>query len=223
MIHREAISIEDYTDEFDVPYLAEFAETFRKYVAKSGVRNRFCLDMPIYFPGELKPVPIFLNQKGTDSYACQAGNYKVTYNCNLSDLKSQVLKGFQFTREWDDEIGNVYFYGIHISAKIFCQLDIDLSFKKIVTGVYRISDNGSLRNMISDDASIPDLCGTYDVEFDGENFEIVLPNISTKYSMRRFFDYIQFICRILEQLPARWLFLFSPCSDFESQHVRFDF
>ena len=190
MIHRESISIEDYTNEFEVPYLAEFAETFRKYVVKSGVRNRFCLDMPIYFPGALNPVPIFLNQKGADSYSCQAGNQKLMYSCNSPDLKSEVLKGFQFTREWDDEIGNVYFYGIHISAKIFCQLDIDLSFKKIVTGVYRISDNGVLDHS----ADISALCKSYGLEDFGDQYAVTLPNINSKYSIRSFFDFVQFLC-----------------------------
>ena len=194
MVHREVISIEDYTNEFEIPYLAEFADTFRKYVVKSGVKSCFCLDMPVYLPGQLKPAQIMIQRKGTNLYACQAGALKVLFECDNADLKSEVLKGFQFTREWDDEFGEVYFYGIHVNAKIFCQMDIDLSFKKIVTGVYRISDTGSLRHEISDLSAISDLCATYDVEFDGENFEIVLPNISTRYSMRRFFDYIQFVC-----------------------------
>lgn len=190
MIHRESIAIEDYTNEFEVPYLAEFAETFRKYVIKSGVRNRFCLDMPIYFPGAIKPVQIFLNQKGTGSYSCQAGNHKVTYSCDLSDLKSEVLKGFQFIREWDDEIGTVYFYGIHITAKIFCQLDMDLSFKKIVTGVCRISDNGILDHS----PEISALCKSYGLEDFGDQFAVTLPNINSKYSIRSFFDFVQFLC-----------------------------
>ena len=51
MLHRESIPIEDYTNEFKIPYLAEFADTFRKYVVKSGVKSCFCLDIPIYLPG----------------------------------------------------------------------------------------------------------------------------------------------------------------------------
>ena len=198
MVHREAISIEDYTNEFEIPYFTEFAETFRKYVVKSGVKSCFCLDMPVYLPGETKPLAIMLKRKGNDFYACQAGALKVLYECASSDLKAEVLKGFQFTREWDDEFADVYFYGMHVKTSIFSQLDVDLSFKKIVTGVYRISDNGSLLHSHKDFSMPNELCDTYDVEFDGNNFEIVLPNISTRYSIRRFFDYIQFMCAILK-------------------------
>ncbi len=200
MVHRETISIEDYTNEFEIPYLAEFADTFRKYVVTSGVRSCFCLDIPVYLPGQLKPVQIMLKRKGNDFYACQAGDTKVLYECSTADLKSEILKGFQFTREWDDEIGEVFFYGIHVSAKIFCQLDIDLSFKKIVTGVYRISDNGWIRNELNfeSDEQLRKLCNVYDVEYDGKHFELTLPNINTKYSMRRFFDFIQFVCTIMK-------------------------
>ena len=193
MLHRESIPIEDYTNEFKIPYLAEFADTFRKYVVKSGVKSCFCLDIPIYLPGQLKPITIMLKRKGSDFYSCQVGNERILYECTSPDLKSEILKGFQFTREWDDEIGEVYFYGIHVTAKIFCQMDIDLSFKKIVSGLYRISDNGNLTHEIPDSPHILELCNLYDIEFDGKNFEIDLPNINTKYSMRRFFDYIQFI------------------------------
>lgn len=196
MVHREIISIEDYTNEFEIPYLAEFAESFRKYVVTSGVRSCFCLDMPIYFPGQLKPVTIMIQRKGSNFYSCQVGSAKLLYEYDSPDLKSEILKGFQFTREWDDEIGNVYFYGIHVNAKIFCQMDIDLSFKKIVTGVYRISDDAWILNTLRDFSKIQDLCNTYDIEFDGKQFDLTLPNIDTKYSMRRFFDFIQFICAI---------------------------
>ena len=198
MVHREAISIEDYTNEFELPHFAEFAESFRKYVVKSGVKSCFCLDMPVYLPGELKPLAIMLKRKGNAFYACQAGNLKVLYECDSPDLKAEVLKGFQFTKEWDDEIGEVYFYGMHLNTKIFSQLDIDLSFQKIVTGVYRISDNGWICSSIGNYAGIQDLCNTYGVDFDGKNFEVTLPNISTRYAMRRFFDYIQFICEVLK-------------------------
>lgn len=198
MVHREIISIEDYTNEFEIPYLAEFAESFRKYVVTSGVRSCFCLDMPIYFPGQLKPVTIMIQRKGSNFYSCQVGSVKLLYEYSSPDLKSEILKGFQFTREWDDEIGNVYFYGIHVNAKIFCQMDIDLSFKKIVTGVYRISDDAWILSNLGFEADehIRSLCNTYGVEFDGKQFEITLPNIDTKYSMRRFFDFIQFIYAI---------------------------
>ena len=196
MLHRECISIEDYKNEFEIPYLAEFADTFHKYVVKSGVKSCFCLDMPIYLPGQLKPVQIMLKRKGNDFYSCHVGNEKILYECISPDLKSEILKGFQFTREWDDEIGEVYFYGIHVTAKIFCQMDIDLSFKKIVSGLYRISDNGNLTHELPDSPHILELCNLYDIEFDGKNFEIDLPNINTKYAMRRFFDYIQFVCAI---------------------------
>lgn len=196
MVHREIISIEDYTNEFEIPYLAEFAESFRKYVVTSGVRSCFCLDMPIYFPGQLKPVTIMIQRKGSNFYSCQVGSAKLLYEYSSPDLKSEILKGFQFTREWDDEIGNVYFYGIHVNAKIFCQMDIDLSFKKIVTGVYRISDDAWILNTLRDFSKIQDLCNTYDIEFDGKQFDLTLPNIDTKYSMRRFFDFIQFIYAI---------------------------
>jgi len=198
MLHRECISIEDYTNEFEIPYLAEFADTFRKYVVKSGVKSCFCLDIPIYLPGHLKPVQIMLKRKGNDFYSCQVGEEKFLYECSSPDLKSEILKGFQFTREWDDEIGEVYFYGIHMTAKIFCQIEIDLSFKKIVNGLYRISDNGNLTLEIPDSPHIYELCNSYDIEFDGKSFEIDLPNISTRYAMRRFFDYIQFISSIKE-------------------------
>lgn len=199
MVHREVISIEDYTNEFEIPYLAEFADTFRKYVVKSGVKSCFCLDMPVYLPGQLKPVQIMIQRKGSNLYACQAGALKVLFECDNTDLKSEILKGFQFTREWDDEFGEVYFYGIHVSAKIFCQMDIDFSFKKIVTGVYRISDNGWLKHETkpTSEDTIKALCNTYDVEYDGKQFEITLPNISTKYSIRKFFDFLQFICAYL--------------------------
>ena len=196
MVHREIISIEDYTNEFEIPYLAEFAESFRKYVVTSGVRSCFCLDMPIYFPGQLKPVTIMIQRKGSNFYSCQVGSAKLLYEYSSPDLKSEILKGFQFTREWDDEIGNVYFYGIHVNAKIFCQMDIDLSFKKIVTGVYRISDDAWILNTLRDFSKIQNLCNTYDIEFDGKQFDLTLPNIDTKYSMRRFFDFIQFIYAI---------------------------
>lgn len=200
MVHREVISIEDYTNEFEIPYLAEFANTFRKYVVTSGVRSCFCLDMPIYLPGERKPLQIMIQRKGSNFYSCQAGSDKVLYECSSPDLKSEILKGFQFIREWDDEIGEVYFYEIHVEAKIFCQIDIDLSFRKIVTGVYRISDNGWLASnlVFKSDEQIRNLCNTYDVEYDGKQFEITLPNIDTKYIVRRFFDFIQFICLILQ-------------------------
>lgn len=193
MIHRESISIEDYTNEFEIPYLAEFADTFRKYVVKSGVKSCFCLDMPLYLPGQLKPIQILFQRKSANLYSCQAGALKLLYECDNSDLKSDILKGFQFTREWDDEIGKVYFYGIRVETKIFCQMDIDLSFQKIVTGVYRISDSGTLGRETPNISNIFDLCNSYDVEFDGKTFDIMLPNISTKYAMRRFFDYIQFL------------------------------
>ena len=196
MVHRETISIEDYINEYEIPYLAEFADTFRKYVVTSGVRSCFCLDIPVYLPGQLKPVQIMLKRKGNDFYACQAGNMKVLYECSTADLKNEILKGFQFTREWDDEIGEVFFYGIHVSAKVFCQLDIDLSFKKIVTGVYRISDDGWILHENQDLSNVRDFCNTYGIEYDGKHFELTLPNINTKYSMRRFFDFIQFICSI---------------------------
>ena len=199
MLHRECLPIEDYTDEFEIPYLAEFAETFRKYVVKSGVRSCFCLDIPIYLPGQLKPVTIMLKRKGEDFYSCQIGTEKILYEYSSPDLKNDILKGFQFTREWDDEIGEIYFYGIHVSAKIFCQMEVDLSFQKIITEVYRISDNEWLENEIS---SIPNnkiktLCNTYDIEYDGKQFEMTLPNVNTRYSVRRFFDFIQFICTTL--------------------------
>lgn len=193
MVHREAISIEDYTNEFELPHFAEFAESFRKYVVKSGVKSCFCLDMPVYLPGELKPLAIMLKRKGNAFYACQAGNLKVLYECDSPDLKAEVLKGFQFTKEWDDEIGEVYFYGMHLNTKIFSQLDIDLSFQKIVTGVYRISDNGWMNHAGSADTDLAALCKKYDVEYDGKSFDISLPNINTRYAMRRFFDYIQFL------------------------------
>lgn len=198
MVHREAISIENYTNEFEIPYLEEFAETFRKYVVKSGVKSCFCLDMPVYLPGQLKPITIMIQRKGSNFYSCQAGALKVLYEDNLPDLKAEVLKGFQFTREWDDEIGEVYFYGMHVNTKIFSQLDVDLSFQKIVTGVYRVSDSGWIRSALGDLTGVQNLCDTYDVDFDGKNFEVTLPNISTRYSMRRFFDYIQFICEVLK-------------------------
>ena len=196
MVHREVIPIEDYTNEFETPYLAEFAESFRKYVVTSGVRSGFCLDVPIYLPGQLKPLTIMIQRKGSNFYSCQAGSTKFLYEYASPDLKSEILKGFQFTREWDDEIGEVYFYGIHVNAKIFCQMDIDLSFKKIVTGVYRISDDAWILNTLRDFSKIQDLCNTYDIEFDGKQFDLTLPNIDTKYSMRRFFDFIQFIYAI---------------------------
>ena len=198
MLHRECIPIEDYTDEFEIPYLAEFAETFRKYVVKSGVRSCFCLDIPIYLPGQLKPVTIMLKRKGDDFYSCQIGTEKILYEYSSPDLKNDILKGFQFTREWDDEIGEIYFYGIRINAKIFCQMDMELSFQKIVSGIYRISDNGTLKHVISDFSSIYDMCNLFDIEFDGKSFEVDLPNISTRYAMRRFFDYVQFISSIKE-------------------------
>ncbi len=198
MVHREAISIEDYTNEFEIPYLAEFADTFRKYVVKSGVKSCFCLDIPIYLPGELKPITIMIQRKGANHYSCQAGFLKLLYECDSPDLKSEILKGFQFTREWDDEIGEVYFYGIHVSSRIFSQLDVDLSFQKIVTGVYRISDSGWICNSLGDFTDVRDLCDRYGVDFDRKNFEVTLPNISTKYAMRRFFDYIQFMCEVLK-------------------------
>ncbi len=198
MLHRESIAIEDYTDEFGVPYLAEFADTFRKYVVKSGVRNCFCLDMPLYLPGQRRPLPILLKRKGDGSFECSAGDLRINYAGDSAalNLKDEILKGFEITREWDDEIGEVYFYGLHVGAKIFCQLDMDFSFQKLVTGVCRISDNGGLLPRISSNASILSLCDTYEVEYDGQNFEVTLPNIDTKYSIRRFFNYLQFVCAI---------------------------
>ena len=194
MIHRESIPIENYTNEFEIPYLAEFADTFRKCVVKSGVKNCFCLKLPLYLPGESKAVNLLFQKKSNASYECHVNQHIVLYTPNLPDfdLKSQILKGFQFTREWDDEIGKVYFYGIHVTAKIFSQMDLDFSFRNLITDMYRISDNGIFDHCLETTR----LCQIYDVEDFGDKFAVTLPNINSKYSIRKFFDFVQFLCAV---------------------------
>ena len=64
MIHRELIPFENYTNEFQVPFLIELARALREYVKVTGVKNCFVLEAPIFIPGELKPIQLLFQRKG---------------------------------------------------------------------------------------------------------------------------------------------------------------
>lgn len=209
MLHKESIPFRKYTNEFDIPYMAEFANTCREHLTLSGVKSCFLLEFPLYLPGCAKPSQIMFQRKGTEVFECNDNgtishvlpqnsdtlhaflatmgieykNGRLFYTLYAEDnLKDLFLDFFQLVRLFDDETYATY-YGIQFPSQRL------VFFEPKVTGTYTLSYEGE----ITDTDSIYKLCKLYDVEQYGNTFMVTLPNITTRYAIRRLLDFFQFL------------------------------
>ena len=212
MIHRELIPFEDYEDQFQVPYIAELAETLREKVRVTGVKNCFVLEAPLFIPGELKPIQLIFQRKGDEEFECSDNgtiakplqshlseqqdfltnlgiehkNGKLLYTLYAdNNLRDQFLKFFQLFRIWDDESTDEY-YGIQFPFHLSSGEELSLYVSQNVKGNYFVEQEFNFQNV---DA----LCKLYDIERINNLFCMRLPNVTTQYAIRRLLDFLQFI------------------------------
>lgn len=185
MIHRELIPFEEYEDQFQVPYIAELAETLREKVRVTGVKNCFVLEAPLFIPGELKPIQLIFQRKGDEEFECRK-NGKLLYTLYAdNNLRDQFLKFFQLFRIWDDESADEY-YGIQFPFHLSSGEELSLYVSQNVKGNYFVEQEFDFQNADT-------LCELYDIEKRDNLFCMRLPNVTTQYAIRRLLDFLQFI------------------------------
>ena len=212
MIHRELIAFENYTNDFQVPYIAELAEALREHVKVTGVKNCFILEAPIYIPGELNPVQLLFQRKADEEFECSdngtiAGylqpqleqlhdflhglgilykSGKLSYTLYAdNNLRDQFLKFFQFFRLWDDESNDEY-YGIQFPFHLSSSEELSVFISQNVKGSYFVEQEFNFQN-------VDHLSKLYDIQQKENLFYITLPNVHTQYAVRRLLDLLQFI------------------------------
>ena len=212
MIHKELIPFEEYEDQFQIPYIAQLAETLREKVRVTGVKNCFVLEAPLYIPGELKPVQLIFQRKGDEEFECsdngtiakplqtklgglqdfltalgveyKGGKLFYTLYADNS-LRDQFLKFFQIFRIWDDESENEYF-GIQFPFHLASGEELSLFVSQNVKGNFFVEQEFDFQNT-------DELCKLYDIEQIDKLFCMRLPNVHTQFSIRRILDFLQFI------------------------------
>ena len=212
MIHRELIPFEEYEDQFQVPYIAELAETLREKVRVTGVKNCFVLETPFFLPGELKPIQLIFQRKGDEEFECSDNgtiakplhsqllkhkdfltslgiehkNGKLLYTLYAdNNLRDRFLKFFQLFRIWDDESENEY-YGIQFPFHLSSGEELSLFVSQNVKGNYFVEQE-------FDFDDVGKLCRLYDIQQTEKLFYMTLPNVHTQFAVRKLLDFLQFI------------------------------
>ena len=164
MITKESIPVKDYVDDYQVPYLAEFANACREHITISGVKNCFVIKCPLYLEGEIKTLPILVQYIGNDTFSCTRGDVTVHHSATL-DLKQKLAEALVFTRMYDEETGDVK-YGMDLHMPFLDLKSFTFSITPIVTGTYNITcmENG---------------------------IDISLPNLNTRYAVQCFMDLLK--------------------------------
>ncbi len=166
MLTKERIPFQEYVNDFEISYIAEFAKACQEHIVISGVKNCFVVKCPLYLEGEIKTLPILFQNKGNDVYECTRGNMSFSIE-GVAELKKQVTSALRFVKICDDDSEQMA-YGVELQLPFYDTKCYTFSITPIVTGTYLIA---CLENEL----------------------EISVPNLHTKFAVQYFLDLLQMV------------------------------